>query len=318
MGKLDLSRNLPAKKYSHKNPTELRLSFEFQGNSTQYIDIAKALSIINRKFISQQAYFYVNRVELYNNNDHYVDIHTVPDTWTTRNAYRRGRAMFEEMNALVEPPVSGIGQPKYYDFKVYMSDRHRTTGTKEPVTYGINAAANPHSAEEWAYSQLVSADDDGDSTQEADNFYLHMIGGHVGSADNWTSVGLIKSYCKSRSTVQGLPNDVNVDISDPLMNLFDSSSEEQINDIATRLTNDNDGPPYDIDVYIGEGQNGMAQQARLVTTTTVGRKDTAAGFCAPFGLICIDPANTTGGDDLFRIVIHLAAGTYHGCYAERV
>lgn len=315
MAKRDLSRNLPAKKYSHSNPTELRLSFEFSGNSTQFIDIARSLSAINRKFFSQQAYYYVSKVELYNNEDAFVDIHTLPDTWVTKNACRRGRAMLEKMNGLLDPAVSGLAAAPYYDFKVYMSDRHRSTGSADPQTYDINSAANPEVPDEWRYSQLISADDDGDATQQADNFYLHVLGPHVGTAANWTSVGLIQSYQDSRSTVATGADEAHVDITDPLLNLFDNSSEEQINDVASRLVFDNDAPPYAHDTYVGGANIGMAQQARLVTTATLGRTDSAPGFCAPMGLICVDPQNTATA---YRIVVTLAPGTYHGVYAERV
>lgn len=315
MAKRNLDRNLPAKKYTHSNPTELRLSFEFAGNSTQFIDIARAMSAINRKFVSQQAYFYVSKVELYNNEDAFVDIHTLPDTWVTRNAVKRGRAMFEKMNGLLDPAVSGIAAAPYYDFKVYMSNRHRTTGSADPVLYDINSTPTVVSPDEWDYSQLVSADDDGDATQQADNFYLHVLGDHSGSSSNWNSVGLIKSYGESRTTVSTFGgSEAALDITDPILNLMDNSSEEQLNDIATRLQQDNDVPPYDADVYVGTDV-GMAQQARLVTTSTLGRVATAPGFCAPMGLICVDPQQTATA---FRVVITLAPGTYHGCYAERV
>jgi hypothetical protein len=42
--------NLPAKKYKKTSPTVTRLSFEFDGASTQFIDVAAALSAVNRKF----------------------------------------------------------------------------------------------------------------------------------------------------------------------------------------------------------------------------------------------------------------------------
>lgn len=320
MAQRNLDRNLPAKKYTHSNPTELKLAFEFGGGSTEFIDIAYALSAINRKFVSQQAYFYVSKIELYNNSDSFVDIHTLPDTWVTRNAHKRGRAMFEKMNSLLDASVSGIAAAPYYDFKVYMSDRHRIAGSANPVLYDINADASTGfvqvEPDEWRYTQLVSADDDGDAIQEADDFYLHMIGEHAGSSDNWNSVGLIKSYGESRSTVSQGATETILDITDPLMNLFDNSSEEQINDVAEKLKFDNDGPPYQRDVYVGQLDEGMVNQCRLVTTTTLGRVATAPGFCAPLGLICVDSRNVA--DDAYRIVITLAPGTYHGTYAERV
>ena len=319
MAKRDLSRNLPAKKYSVKNPTELRLSFEFSGGSTEFIDIAAALSAINRKFVSQQAYFYVSKVELYNNEDAYVDIHTLPDTWVTRNAYRRGRAMFEKMNSLLDPAVSGIAAAPYYDFKVFMSNRHRTTGTTMPSLYDINATASSgfnmlHQMNGYTrswYQQMMMVM----VTRKQIIFILHMIGDHAGSSDNWNSVGLIKSYGETRTTVSTFGgSEATLEITDPILNLMDNSSEEQINDIAERLQMDNDVAPYDADVYVGELDGHMAHQARLVTTSTLGRLATAPGFCAPLGLICVDSQASSA----YRVVITLAPGTYHGCYAERV
>ena len=314
------SRNLPAKKYTHGNPTELRLSFELQGNGTKYIDIAKALSIINRKFVSQQAYFYLNKVECYNASDAFVDIHTIPDTWITKNAYKRGRAMYHANRALLDPPVSGGITTKYEDFKVFMSHRHALDETSlNPNMYEIQAANVNYTADEWTYTQLVSADDDGDSNQDSDKFYLHMIGQHNGSSTDWTSVGLIKSYGDSRVAIQpASPNTSLVDIADPLMNLFDSSSEEQINELATLAKTENDQPPYNLVNYLGEGNSSMSHQARLVTTASAGRVTAAPGFCVPFGLICVDPESSIGSSDKFRIVLTLAPGPYHGVYAERV
>lgn len=313
----DLSRNLPAKKYTHSSPAELRLSFEFSGNSTQFIDIAAALSALNRKFVSQQAYFYVSKVELYNNEDAFVDLHTLPDTWVTKNAYKRARGIYDTLNQSVmqNQLTSGIA-PKYYDFKVYMSDRHRQAGTIMPALYDINSAQRVLVPDEWQYSQIVSADDDGDAVQDADEFYVHMLGDHVGSPSNWTTIGAIKSYGESRVTVLAADPDSNqIDVADPLMNAMDMSGEEQVNDLVENLLGHNDSPPYAHDLYEGETADSMSQQARLVTTSTLGRVATAPGFCAPLGLICVDPQNTATA---FRVVITLAPGTYHGCYAERV
>ena len=125
--------NLPAKKYSKTSPTQLRLSFEGSGNATQFIDIAMALSAINRKFYRQGVYYYVNSVELYNNEDAFVDLHVAPDNWVTKNAWNRGFAMFQKMNALVDVP-----RPKYHDFKIYLSNLHRITGSMNPRLHGIN------------------------------------------------------------------------------------------------------------------------------------------------------------------------------------
>lgn len=322
--------NLPAKKYSKKTPTVTRLSFECPaGGATQFIDVGLALSAINRRFYRAGLFYYVNSVEVYNDEQGVVDILTAPDSWITKNAWNRGFQMFQKMNAMVDSPISNVGRPAYHDFKVYLSELHRTTGSLQPSTHTVNAGSQTATTDDWVYSEFVSADDDGDINmtnpavpvvnQEADNFVAHLLGGHTGSTDNWTSVGLIKSYAESRMTVQSeSPEDQNVDITDPLMNLFDFSSEEQMNDIVAGLLEDNDNPPYNYNNYLGETVSTMQHVARIGTETGLGRVGRASGFCAPLGLICIDPHSfASGNGTTFRVVLNLAVGTYHGVYAER-
>ena len=88
-----------------------------------------------------------------------------------------------------------------------------------------------------------------------------------------------------------------------------------MNDVVENLLTDNDNPPYNLDYYIGEGSSSMQHVARIGTEQGVGRIGRASGFCAPFGLICVDPS---GVSTAFRVVLNLAQGTYHGVYAERV
>ena len=316
--------NLPAKKYKKSNPTTTRLSFEFQGNRTQYIDIAKALSIINRKFYRQGVYYYVNSVEVYNNSTGVVDLHTAPDTWVTKNAWNRGFQIFQKMNSMVDPPISGVMRPKYHDFKVFLDRDHADAFTSmNPVLTTINGAVQTQGADDWEYSQFVSADDDGDSTQDADEFHCHLVGLHAGGTSNWSSVGLIKSYAESRRTVLGNQDALGddsvgyVDNEDPLINIFDMSSEEQMNDIIENLNESNNEPPYNQNLYCGEQNSNLQHVARLGTEQGVGRIARAAGFCVPFGLLCVDPWGLPDGDDKVRIVLNLAPGTYHGVYAER-
>lgn len=306
--------NFPAKKYNKGTPGQIRLSFEFEGGATKYIDIAKALSAVNRKLYRQGCYYYVNSVELYNNEDAFVDIHVLPDTWMTRAAYRRAKGVWDNMNQRALATGGNIAG-KYYDFKVFMSDRHRSTGSASPSLHDINSAAVAILSDDWDYSNFTSADDDQDGIANADEFVMHMLGAHNGVPDNWISVGIIKSYQDTRARVNVQPildADLNTD---PLLHLFDYSSEEQLNDIIDNLSSENDEPPYDADVMVGELPQNHQHVGRLVTTTTLGRKDQIDGFCAPLGLICVDPQQTATA---YRIVLNLAPGTYHGVYAERM
>jgi len=304
--------NLPAKKYSKTSPTVLRLSFESTGSGTKFIDIARALSTINRKFYRQGVYYYVNSVELYNNSDGVVDLHTLPDTWVTKNAWNRGFGIYQKMNSLSDTP-----RPKYNDFKVLMSTLHSADGanTMDPDLYNINSANTSHQPDEWVYSQITTMHSDGGGPDE---FVLTMLGADVGAQGNRTSVGLIKSYGATRAfpVPTGEPSVPNAANTDPLANLFDASGDNALENIADNLNDNNDETPYDHFSYIGHSDAHMQQVARLTTTPTIGRVAKASGFCAPMGLICVDAQNLAG-DDNWRVVINLAAGTYHGVYAER-
>jgi hypothetical protein len=314
--------NLPAKKYTKTSPTVTRLAFESTGSATKFIDIGLALSKINRRFARSGVYYYVNSVEVYNNESGVVDLHTLPDTYMTKNAWTYAFKQFQKMNSFVDTP-----RPKWHDFRVYMSNLHRTTGSMNPIATGINFdTIEVDSNETFEYSSLTSADSDGDTTtdsqgniileQEADNFTVHMVGPHIGTPKNWSSVGAIVSYNTVREQVSmaGTPITHVNNSTDPLMNMFDFSSEEFLNDVASNLASANDMPPYPATYLLGEQDNHMYQVARIGTETGINRIGRAAGFCAPLGLICVDPSDFSGD---YRIVLNLAVGTYHGVYAER-
>ena len=280
--------NLPAKKYKKTSPTVLRLSFEGTGNSTRYIDVARALSIINRKFYRQGVYYYVNSVELYNNEDAYVDLHTLPDNWITKNAWNRAFQKFQKMNSLADNGVS-FPRPKYHDFKVLMSTLHLPDGsnTMDPDMFGINGNNSSIAPDEWVYSKfttMISNADHGDnSNMDADEFVVTMLGSHDGPEHSRTSVGLIKSYQDSRAQPDphGSPQLASAIDGDPLANLFDASADQALESIRDNLDEDNDQTPYDANAYIGHSNNHMQHVARLATSAVSGRVAKSSGFCAP-------------------------------------
>ena len=130
---------------------------------------------------------------------------------------------------------------------------------------------------------------------------------------------LIQSYQDSRAMPQASSPTLDSDLSaDPLINIFDYSSEEQMNEIIDNLAVDNDEAPYNHDNYVGRHNSSMSHVARIGTEVGLGRVGRSAGFCAPFGLICIDPHSfDSGSGTTFRVVVNYAAGNYKGVYAER-
>ena len=320
--------NLPAKKYKKGTPVVSRLSFEFEGLSTRFIDVAAALSVINRKAYRQSCYYYVNSIELYDSADNVVNILTVPDTWITRAAYRRAKGIYESQ---IEKAMDTVGSNvlgKYHEFRVYMTDLHRQNGTTFPflhtVNDGIPSGVTRNGGivpNEWRYSEFVSMDVNNGSAP-ADEFVSHMVGpttDNGASPPLINSAGIIESYAKTRRTVQTSDTSSgNIDVADPLLNVFDASPEEAMNDIVTNLKDYGDAP-YVTGIYTGENIAHLQHVARLATTSDVGRVVQEEGFCAPLGLICVDPLNISGlENNQFRIVLNLAVGTYHGIYAERM
>jgi hypothetical protein len=309
--------NYPAKKYKKGTPAVTRLSFRFTGQGTKYIDIAAALSAVNRRLYRQGLYYYVNSVEYFDAQQNMVDILVLPDTWITRAAHRRAKGVFDAMNEKAIH-ASGTIIPKYHDFKVYMDSLHQTTGTTMPALHHDNADHEIYGPDDWEYSKLVTADAN-DLDSNPDDFFLHMVGPHTGSTDNRTSVGIIKSYGDTRAQPQTsnpvLPTEL---LADPLVNMFDGV-EEQTNEILENLGDDNDATPYDANVYVGELTKSLVQVARLSTSEGGGgRVSIGSGFCAPCGLIMVDPDNDNSQPNTFRIVLNLAVGTYNGVYAERM
>ena len=181
--------NLPAKKYKAGERTELKLHFKWNAGDagdTRYIDIAKALSQVNRRFYRQGLYYYVASATFSNGSDCYVQLCTVPDTWCTKVAWKRGFQQWSKMNRIANDPDSLW--PKYHDFKVML---HQSAGTTLDVCYGDISSSSTYASDDWVISQFVTADptlvDDDTGTglevsaSDPDQFTSHIIGPHTGS-----------------------------------------------------------------------------------------------------------------------------------------
>jgi len=200
-----------------------------------------------------------------------------------------------------------------------MDAAHVSVGSEQVNLYSMTGGTVNVASDDWEYSQYISANDNQNANDDADGFYIHMIGNHNGSPSNWDSIGVIKSYADTRGRVQDEQPLLDPDLqADPLVNLIDYSSENQINDLLDMIDDqDNENPPYDADVYVGEIDTHHQHVGRAVTTADNGRVTYLGGFCAPCGLIGVDPSGLLESDD-FRVVVNLAPGTYSGVYAERM
>jgi hypothetical protein len=315
----------------------LRYQISVPANSTErsfYLDIAKDLSACNRRLYRQQKVYQVANISVTSRNttNGLVSFATAPDTWVTREALRRGFLMHEEMKRKVlDMPGSMTRKGRWNDYKVYLSDDHRTATTVQlprPRDNGNNQAGSG----EWVYSTYQSPD----GSTSADEFTSHILGDHSGSAGNWNSISLIKSYGEARASVQvDTPLVDSEGSDDPLLNLFDYGTE--IDEIAFDMANDGDNPPYKVNqggdnATIGEhypGSESNLPKPFVNRIAAIGLQGGVGaptimlpGFTAIAGLIEIEcqsagPADSTldPQEDTFDILIELSPGGYKGVAA---
>lgn len=326
--------NLPSKKYMAGERTELQLRYVWSagdggaqdntGGSTVYIDLAKSLSQLNRRFYRQGLYYYVSSVEFSNGSTAYCEINTAPDTWQTKVAWKRAFNMFMKMNRVAMQGDNIL--PKYHDFKVALTSAH---GTPLDVQYGNIGTSTAYTSDEWATSLFVTADptleDTGNYLQrddaDPDSFAVHLVGPHTGSNGNWASIGMIHSLNDvwRRPPAEGIPTlDGDAD-TDPLANLFDYS--DNMDEVRENLNTRNDETPYNHDLMVGASSaEEVVTRAILRTGTGAGSLARAPGFCVPFGLLQVNVNDFGAGTDVgtVELKINMVPGPYHGVYAERV
>lgn len=317
------SNNLPAKRYKAGERTERTLRFQWDAGAnggSVYIDIAMAMSAINRRFYRQGLYYYVSNAYFVNGSMAHVQINTLPDTYVTKLAWERGFKKWSEMNRKAANDSSGTIYPAYHDFKTQMINGVSLMGPKS----ADHTSAVNYGPDEWVISKFVSDDPGTSDPQTVDTFVTHMLGGHVaggGAPDVWTSVGLIRSLNDTwrQPTATGEPTlDGDMD-TDPLGNLFDAGDTHD--DIRLNLDADNDLTPYDANSLIGSASVHEVHLAATGRTSSgSGALVHMGGFCVPLGLIEVDVTDFGDGGSIgdVELVLELTPGTYHGVYAERI
>lgn len=262
-----------------------RMRFKGDTNGTFYIDLAKALSLQERKLHRQKAIYTVYGGYFVDNDGNRIDLNTAPMTWVAKRAVNRGFAMWRKMTAKTLEDAGATSKSKYRDFKVFL-DNQMGPAPLVPVDASSNNlyAAAP----EWDYSTMTSDDPDGPGGTTPDSYDLQIVGPHVGADPNWTRIGLIESWVNSRPTPQSPePNDI-VDRNDPLVNLFDAS--DALDDRLAYINVEGDQPPYDEAHMFGmaAASGGSGNLQRMSTARPTANTTLVApihGFQALCGLV---------------------------------
>lgn len=325
-------KSVAKKKKSGFTPASRFLRYQITTSSnpntetSHYIDIAKSLSMVNRRLYRQGKVYQIANISVTSRNtvDGLVSFSTAPDTWVTRAAWHRGFEIWNKMqNKVLDLPGQKSRKGRYNDFKVYLSEDMRATFTTNshprPMDNGNQLAV----AGDWFYSEYQSPD----GTTGSDEMKIHLLGGHTagaGGGDTYTSVGLIKSYGEARATINKDNPLVDSDgDDDPLLNLFDDGT--QVDEIAEDLMAFGDSPPYALtdgnnnsigDLYPGSDDNmskpvvnrlaGIGQQGAGIAPTVM-----LPGFTAICGLVEVE-LQSAAPDDVIDITIEIAPGSYKG------
>jgi hypothetical protein len=288
-------------------PTRLR--FEANGAGTYYIDLAQGLSQVRRKLVRQGQQFAVHAGVLQDsNNGSYVRINTAPQSWVVNTALRRAKRMWDKSYRQVVRE-GGLGKnayPKYWDWKVYLSDGHRTSSAGQKLT-PVDGNGTAFPAGEWGYSRFISEDVDWSAlptgpNRDADMFEAHIVGDHVAQASNpnyWDSIGIIESWKDTRPEPDADNPDMPTDAqTDPLSNLFDEAdADDERMDVLDHF---GDAPPYDVDDVPGDGST-MLERMAMAKVSSANPIVHVPGFMATHGLLEVVVTQDSAG--LFSLLL---------------
>ena len=266
-----------------------------------YIDIAKAMSQVNRKLYRQQGLWHVHGVCVYSESDvapaygggtsgtpYTIAIGGAPRTWVTRNALVKGFEAWKDQQKKAYDASSSSIKPKWQDFKVWLNNNHKSNGSLQPISGHMFGGIDLYDNGEWEPSKIVYELADAAGAVVQYEPQLHILGADNGT----TNVGLIKQYALSRATVQSPDPILLGGIEDNIYAVSDASLGDQVEEIIENLEADNNEPPYSQLAYPGGSSNGNEPilYAFGANASTAKRKLNLNGFSAPNGLIEIQYA----------------------------
>jgi len=280
-----------------------------------YCDVAKCMSIVNRKLYRQHGLWQIMGVQLFaqatdtdlpNPEDvglpYTVSISGAPRNWVTRNALVKAFHAWMDQQKRALASTSQSIKPRWQDFKVWLNDNHRLNGDITPVSGHMFGGSDAYDTGEWVQSKLVVEATDGAGLIVEHEPELHILGPDSPANSGWDSKGLIHQYSISRS----LPFTPDPELPSNIEhNLYTQSVDplaDQVIEIVHNMETDNNEPPYDADAYPGGPSNGYEPLLFGFTSTGTGawngRKSTMNGFAAPNGLLEIQYSlDVTRGPD---------------------
>ena len=314
-------------------PAVMNLSFTARGVGTNYIDISRAASIMNRRFYRQGinwsvAGFTVTTAGTTAPGS--VTICKAPTTWVTFNSWVKARAMWDRMNDQVldgEPSIQG----RYHDFKVFLNSgmaaaplQTNVLPASGEILQPLDCAYNfPHddgafAKAEWNYAKLQIPTDGGAAAPQ--EFKVHIVGANSALGAN-QSKGIIHGYGLSRARPINT-GDPNVSLEGWMTELFDVA--DNLEEIRDDIQADNDRPPYPVEDSAATTEcypGGQQYAAEVVGYASIGGSSATGSITAqrsikggmfPCGLIEVK-SNLPGLEaGFYDIIVHLVPGPHRG------
>jgi len=289
------------------------LTYSVDADGSHDIDIAKDLSVINRRLYRQGMQYYVESVEIGfipTAAVSYVHVacSTAGDTWMVHNAWKKAQAAWLQQQRDARANGLHSAKPKWEDFKVSLDD---ASSTPLIIVAGDGGTCTP---DDWVYSKFVW-DDDGTENEPTMNL--------LGSSDLTTAgngVGLVLEYNRSRAMVDTSPV-IHTTLSDSIYAKL-HGTDELTDMLVDNMEDDNNAAPYNMDAMIGGQTDADAPWVHGFSISTPANKGVHPGFLAECGLVRVAiasyAADGSAADlpDGSMLIVKIAPGPYRGVMAS--
>lgn len=294
-----------------------------------YIDLAAALTAVNRKSFRQGKVYQVANVTIHDSQgDAFVKFCTAPNNQSTRRAWNIGFKNWKKQRAQALQGLEGQQTGKYSDFKVFLNDDHITDPDSAHKFESIPGGGSqlmwigdlrPTDIEnnkvhygEWDYSKFYEHHEY-DTAGAVDEAWVCLMGANKESNADMQSVSLIDLYEEI----------LNPTVADPAVGpalentwygrMFVGANDEVLEDID----GENDMPGYSPSLLLGGPSNLPKPYQRRIChiASTYSPVAQVGGFSVPCGLLCIETKSETSDNEI-GITIEMVPGDYNGLMAE--
>ena len=275
----------------------VRLTYKLN-DGHNYIDIARGLSLTERRLIHQKQVFTIlGGMVIDDANDTKLKLSTAPNNFYTRNAVTRGFRAWKASRAKALEAAGDSAKDivaKYSDYKVFLDSEITQAKYLNPVDAGSNAI----NSGEWSYSQIVP--------EQGAGKIMHIVGNTHTSSKYCLALGWLETR-KKLLRDPDMPDYNSDGIDDVEVDFISTMFQDSVEDTERidRIGIENDDHPFDRDVLMTT-QSAFAStepnnlQLQFMHHSSVNEVQASVpGFQALCGLI---RADVTGGSNPILII----------------